>query len=151
MGHEQEWLNSCVDRQLIELNVKTLKGTSSSEYLLYSDELTRRNNGRLSNSILKRYEHVEEGGWWCSGIDVMTGSSDLWGCFKPDKPRFNHDKNRIIRYEHPPKTPTGIFALRVPLHLWRRIAERYNIEFRLEMVDKSQSCLLYTSPSPRDS
>ena len=139
MGHEQEWLNSCVDRQLIELNVKTLKGTSSSEYLLYSDELTRRNNGRLSNSILKRYEHVEEGGWWCSGIDVMTGSSDLWGCFKPDKPRFNHDKNRIIRYEHPPKTPTGIFALRVPLHLWRRIAERYNIEFRLEMVDKSQS------------
>ena len=64
MGHEQEWLNSCVDRQLIELNVKTLKGTSSSEYLLYSDELTRRNNGRLSNSILKRYEHVEEGGWW---------------------------------------------------------------------------------------
>lgn len=139
MGHEQEWLNSCVDRQLIELNVKTLKGTSPSEYLLYSDELTRRNDGRISNSILKRYEHVEKGGWWCSGIDIMTGTNDLWGCFKPDKPRFNYDENKIIRYEHPPKTPTGIFALRVPLHLWRRIAHRYNIEFKSEIVDKSQS------------
>ena len=72
MNHQQEWLNSCVDEQVIELNVTTLEGMSPCEHLLYSDELPRRNDGRLSNHILQRYQHTEFGGWWCSGIDVMS-------------------------------------------------------------------------------
>ncbi len=138
MNHQEEWLNSCVDEQLIELNVTTLEGISPSEHLLYSDELPRRNDGRLSNHILKRYEHTEQGGWWCSGVDVITGDEDLWGCFKPKEPRLSYDQRKLIKYEHPPQTPTGIFALRVPLHLWVSIAQQYQIEFTPDIVDPRQ-------------
>lgn len=138
MNYQEEWLNSCVDEQLIKLNVTTLEGMSPSEHLLYSDELPRRNDGRLSNHILKRYQHTEQGGWWCSGVDVITGDEDLWGCFKPNQPRLSYDQKKLIKYEHPPQTPTGIFALRVPLHLWTRIAQQYQIKFTPDIVDHRQ-------------
>lgn len=138
MNPHQEWLNSCVDEQLIKLNVTKLEGMSPSEHLLYSDELPRRNDGRLTHHILKRYEHTEQGGWWCSGVDVITGDEDLWGCFKPKQPRLSYDQKKLIKYEHPPQTPTGIFALRVPLHLWATIAQQYQIEFTPDMADETQ-------------
>ncbi|WP_446404728.1 plasmid replication protein, CyRepA1 family [Coleofasciculus sp. C1-SOL-03] len=127
MNYLQEWNNSCIDDQLTRLNVIPLRGTCPSNYLLYADTLPRRNDGRVSHRILKRYEHTEQGGWWCSGIDLLTGNDDLWGCFKPSSPRCNTQTGKPIKYEHPPLTPTGVFALRVPLHLWQGIANRYNM------------------------
>ena len=123
-----EWQESCVDEGLIHLNVLPLAGNSPSEYLLYSDTLPRRNDGRLSQTVLKRYEHTVDGGWWCSGIDLLTGENDLWGCFKPNHPRLSCERGKPIKYEHPPKTATGIFALRVPTHLWQRIAQRWQVD-----------------------
>lgn len=79
MNHQKEWGSSCVDDQLTRLNVTTLEGLNPLEYLLYADAIPRRNDGRVSHHILKRYEHTQHGGWWCSGIDVLTGSDDLWG------------------------------------------------------------------------
>jgi hypothetical protein len=127
VNYLQEWNNSCIDDQLTRLNVIPLRGTCPSNYLLYADTLPRRNDGRVSHRILKRYEHTEQGGWWCSGIDLLTGNDDLWGCFKPSSPRHNTQTGKPIKYEHPPLTPTGVFALRVPLHLWQGIANRYNM------------------------
>ncbi len=69
----------------------------------------------------------------------MTGDDDLWGCFKPKQPRLSYDQRKPIKYEHPPKTQTGIFALKVPLHLWKTIAQQYQVNFTSEMVDKTQS------------
>ncbi len=135
MNHRQEWQNSCVDEQLINLNVTALEGTSPSEYLLYSDALPRRNDGRVSHSILKRYQHTEQGGWWCSGVDLLTGDEDLWGCFKPNFPRMSYGERKLIKYEHPPKTATGIFALRVPLHLWQDLAQRYHCELTTKDIN----------------
>ncbi|MFP4121458.1 MAG: bifunctional DNA primase/helicase, partial [Coleofasciculus sp.] len=127
MNYLQEWNNSCIDDQLTRLNVIPLTGTCPSNYLFYADTLPRRNDGRVSHRILKRYEHTEQGGWWCSGIDVLTGNDDLWGCFKPSVPRRSTQTGKPIKYEHPPLAPTGVFALRVPLHLWQDIANRYNL------------------------
>jgi Domain of unknown function (DUF3854) len=124
MDHLLEWRESGVDDRLIDLNVLSLAGSSPSEYLLYSDRLPRRNDGRLRTDILRRYEHTEQGGWWCSGVDLLTGNSDLWGCFKPIAPRKSPEKGKSIKYEHPPQTPTGVFALRVPVPLWQKIADR---------------------------
>ena len=138
MNHLIEWEKSCVDDQLTRLNVTALEGVCPSEYLLYSDALPRRNDGRVSNHILKRYAHTEQGGWWCSGIDLLTGEDDLWGCFKPCQPRHSADQRKLIKYEHPPKTPTGIFALRVPLHIWQRIAARHDLKILPQDIDQNQ-------------
>jgi hypothetical protein len=127
MNHLVEWQKSCVDEQLTNLNVRELEGLTVSDYLLYSEELPRRNDGRVTKNILKRYEHTTLGGWWCSGVDLLTGDNDNWGCFKPNNPRPSLDGRKTIKYEHPPKTPTGIFALRVPEHIWERIAANLGI------------------------
>src|SRR5919199_1072055 len=134
----QEWGFSCVDDQLTRLNVIPLNGSCPSDYLLYADALQRRNDGRVSHHLLKRYEHTEQGGWWCSGIDLLTGEDDLWGCFKPSFPRHSADARKLIKYEHPPLAPTGLFALRVPLHLWQRIADRYEISILPQAIDPNQ-------------
>ena len=97
MNYLQEWQQSGVDEQLIRLNVTGLAGESPSEHLLYADTLPRRNDGRVSNAILDRYDHIEAGGWWCSGIDLLTGELDLWGCFKPDSTRTHPKKGKIIK------------------------------------------------------
>ncbi len=127
MNHLQEWQASCVDEQLTQLNVTALEGYGAPEHLFYSDDLPRRNDGRVTTEILKRYEHTEHGGWWCSGIDILTGENDMWGCFKPKQPRCSYNRNKLIKYEHPPKAPTGIFALRVPMHIWEKIAASHDV------------------------
>ncbi|WP_267384451.1 plasmid replication protein, CyRepA1 family [Cyanobacterium sp. uoEpiScrs1] len=141
MNHRQEWQNSGVDEQLINLNVTALEGTSPLDYLLYSKKLPRRNDGRVNNSILRRYEHTKQGGWWCSGVDLLTGSEDLWGCFKPNFPRMSYDERKLIKYEHPPKTSAGIFALRVPLRLWQQLAQRHHQDFTLDKINNQLSDL----------
>ncbi len=100
--HFQEWLDSAVDPDLIRLNVLSIDGTDPLEYLLIAlPPKERRNDGRLRTQWLKKYAHTELGGWWCSGIDLLTGDDSLWGCFKPDQPRRNK-KGKLIKYEHPP-------------------------------------------------
>jgi DNA primase len=141
VNHLTEWNASCVDEQLTQLNVTPLEGYRPLDYLLYSDSLPRRNDGRISDRILNRYQHLYEGGWWCSGIDILTGKDDLWGCFKPVQPRINSDRNKIIKYEHPPQTPTGIFALRVSQPIWERIAQRYHFTLLETDIQPDQSDL----------
>ena len=126
--HYQEWRSSAVDGEIIALNVQSLSGSTAYDYLLYSDKLSRRNDGRLSSGLLRSYEHIEAGGWWSSGVDLLgpTFDASLWGCFKPDTPRLHLDKQKRVKYEHPPKVATEIFALRVTWAIGSKIAKRNN-------------------------
>ncbi|HBB34462.1 MAG TPA: bifunctional DNA primase/helicase [Cyanobacteria bacterium UBA8803] len=138
MNHLQEWLHSCVDEDLVRLNVIPLKGQSPYQYLLYSEDISRRNDGRVSDRILKRYQHVEQGGWWCSGIDVLTGNDELWGCFKPTQPRLSPNRHKPIKYEHPPQAPSSLFALRLTQPIWQQIAARYQLDISPEDIQAEQ-------------
>ena len=87
--HWDEWVNgSGVAPEIVGLNVRSLSGTNPHEFLLYSDKLPRRNDGRLSTGYLRRCEHWEWGGWYGNGVDLLTGDESMWGCFKPDQPRI---------------------------------------------------------------
>jgi hypothetical protein len=125
--HWAEWLQSGVAPELIVNNIRSLAKTTPYEYVLYGlpDE-ERRNDGRLRDCWLKSYQHLEHGGWWCSGVEPLTGEPMLWGCFKPDRPRPKFEPRKKIKYEHPPKTPTRAFFLRVGDDLWSQVAKRYN-------------------------
>ncbi|AFZ15611.1 hypothetical protein Cri9333_4845 (plasmid) [Crinalium epipsammum PCC 9333] len=134
--HLEEWRNSAVAQDIIELNVRSLSGNEAYEAILYALPNTeRRNDGRLRDYWLRKYHHFDYGGWHCTGVDVITLKESQWGCFKPNKPRveeFNGfgdvPKVKTVKYEHPVKTPTEIFALKVPRHIWQAIAERYGLE-----------------------
>lgn len=124
--HWIEWLDSAVDPDIIRLNVRSMNSIRPIEYLCYSDRLPRTNTGRLATWVLRRYNHTERGGWWCDGLDPLDNWQPMmWGCFKPDSPVRN-EKGKLVKYEHPPKTCTRAFFLRVPLHVMQRVARRYN-------------------------
>lgn len=127
-NHWEEWLQSAVAPELIESNVESLDRTNPYNYLCYSDSLERTNTGRLVSHLLKQYAHTEQGGWWCSGTDPLNNWQPmLWGCFKPDRPRLNFETSKVIKYEHPAKTPTRAFFLDLTDRLWIEIAIRYGV------------------------
>lgn len=125
--HLEELQKSAIAPEIIRLNFKSLEEQAPYNYLLYSPELKRTNTGRVSLGTLNKYAHCEHGGWWISGIDVISLKDALWGQFKPDKPRIDESKGKYIKYEAPPKIPTEILALKIPLHIWEKIARRYDI------------------------
>ncbi|MCC5668487.1 DUF3854 domain-containing protein [Nostoc sp. CHAB 5784] len=127
--HLQEWLNSGVDEEIFHLNVRSLFFTLPYEYLLYSPKISRRNDGRLRDRDLKKYQHIELGGWWCSGVDPLNQYAlMMWGCFKPDHPRRDRQKvHKLIKYEHPYREETRAFFLLVPNRIWVKVSNRSGI------------------------
>ncbi|WP_431356849.1 plasmid replication protein, CyRepA1 family [Komarekiella delphini-convector] len=63
---------------------------------------------------------------------------------KPDSPRLEWDKEtqqhteKPIKYESPPKTPNRVTYLRVPLHIWKLVALRYDVPMP-ELITITQS------------
>ena len=142
-----EWVvGSGIDQKLTALNLISLSGNSPHEYLLYAlGRSERRNDGRLTNYWVKRYDHLYNGGWWCGSVDLTTDEDSQWGCFKPNTPYQDiekpkgFDKNspakkKYRKYEHPPKAKTELFNLKVPLHLWEAIAKRYEVKMPKNIV-----------------
>lgn len=123
--HYQELVRSSgIDSHLARLNFISLVKLACYEYLFISDRIPRTNTGQVSQWWLHRYTHCTLGGWWCSGLDPLNNWHEMeWGCYKPNQPRQTED-NKLIKYEHPPCTPTRIFCLRVTLDIWQQIADR---------------------------
>ena len=127
--------DSRIHPDLIKLNFFHLEGQAALNRLFISEKLPRINTGTVSYSILKRYRHIEAGGWWVSGVDVLNNyTDDLWGQFKPLKPRLSADKGKIIKYEAPPKHPTGIIALKVSQLLWHKVAKLNKVKLFLSSL-----------------
>lgn len=132
---QKEWVEgSGVDPELTTLNVVSISGQAPYERLLYNWDSSKVHPDATWREINRRFgDNWGHGGWWCSGVDVLTGEDSSWGCFKPNKPRtdkskgFDPNKPKLIKYEHPIKTSTEIFALRVPRHIWEKVSSRYNV------------------------
>ncbi|WP_292797855.1 plasmid replication protein, CyRepA1 family [Nostoc sp. NMS7] len=127
--HLTEWRGSGVDEEIFQLNARSLYGTTPYEYLLYSPKISRRNDGRLRDRDLKKYQHIELGGWWCNGVDPLNNYVlMMWGCFKPDFPRRDRQKiHKFIKYEHPYREETRVFFLLVPNRIWVKVSLRCGI------------------------
>ncbi len=124
--HVQEWRESAVHPDLIRLNLKSLDSEACADFLLYSENLPRRNDGRLNNSTLKSYSHREHGGWGVNAIDPETGTERLWGQFKPNQPKLD-EKGKPRKYESPPKEPTEAICLKVTHWLGLKVAKKAGI------------------------
>lgn len=135
--HRQEWLNSGVHPDIIHLNVHSIDGSmgEDSPIAFLTQNATKNKTpafGGLPKSLLKRYRHTDAGGWIFQGVDLLTGLDSDWGCFKPDTPYqyfdTNQQKLKTVKYEHPTKTPTEVFAPKIPDHLWWTIAEQHTVD-----------------------
>ncbi len=129
-NHWDEWTTgSAIDSELTALNLQSISGQIPYERLLYNWESCLVHLDAIWRRINRRFgDNWWDGGWWCGGSD-----DSQWGCFKPDRPRldkskgFDPNKPKYIKYEHPAQVSTEIFRLKMPRHLWQRIANRYNI------------------------
>jgi hypothetical protein len=154
--HLTEWNDSCVDLKLTTLNLISLIGFTTYEYLLYSlPPSCRRNDGRLRDKWLNRYGHVFSGGWWVSGLDPHNNWAKMeWGRLKPDSPRIDSE-GKTIRYESPPGGQSHVTYFDVPQHIWDKVAKRYRIKRYLSplgrrLQDKSlptNNCRAYSLTS----
>ena len=137
--HYREWIESAIDPAIIALNLESLEGDTALERLTENAIETIGAAQKTPHShqyatapvakILNRYSDMSSEGWWCSGIDVLSGEASQWGCFKPDRPRLSPEKlEKPIKYEHPAKTPTEIFALRVSYRIGLKIAEKQGLK-----------------------
>jgi len=144
---------SAIHPDIAALNFRSLQMGSIEqehqawEYLMYSHKLERTNTGQLTTGYLKRYAHIESGGWWCnSGANALSFSNKdtgnkpqekIWGCYKPNQPRNNPDKpGKVIKYEHPPKTDLGIFLLDVPEYIAQKIYQKAGVDPSQEDRDR---------------
>jgi hypothetical protein len=137
-SHFNEWIASAVDPEIIRLNVESLEGDEAIERLtenaieaIGKDQKTPHSYQYATAPvarILDRYSDMSNEGWWAGGVDILTGEPSQWGCFKPDRPRVSQDKGKPIKYEHPAKCPTEIFALRASYRIGLKIAEKQGLK-----------------------
>lgn len=137
-SHFQEWRSSAVDPSIVALNVESLSGDEAIERLTEIAIEAIGKDQKVPHSyqyvtapvakILDRYKDMSSEGWWASGLNILTGESSQWGCFKPDSPRLSQEKLKPIKYEHPAKCPTEIFALRVSYGIGLKIAKKHGLK-----------------------
>ena len=125
--HWQEWQQSAVAADLIRLNVSSIVGDDVYGFLYQHYNADRLNAGRLREKDLRRYARAAKGGWLCRGRELRSGDLAAWGCFKPDRPRTGKD-DKPVKYEHPYRMPTGVFALAVPWSVGLQIARQHDLE-----------------------
>ena len=130
--HLAEWVTgSAVDPELAAANLQTLAGADAIEALVgdrlaalgaHAQQYVTAQAARL----LRPLEPVAEaGGWWCSGLDPLADWAPMaWGCLKPDRPRWDLERDRPRKNEHPLGPPARSFWLRVPAAVAQGIADR---------------------------
>ncbi|MBA3920419.1 MAG: DUF3854 domain-containing protein [Nostocaceae cyanobacterium] len=122
-------VKSGIDPRVIAKNFFHLDGNQALERLLISDKIPRLNSGRVTSSFLKKYRHIEAGGWWCNGLDPHNNWMQMeWGRFKPNQPRIYFENGKVIKYESPPLIPNHVTYFDVPDFVWDWVAARYNIK-----------------------
>jgi hypothetical protein len=133
--HLAEWIaGSAVAPELAAANVQSIAGPEVLEALA-SDRLEQL-GGHSSQYVtaaaarlLRQLEPLATaGGWWCSGLDPLADWAPMaWGCFKPDQPRWDAERNRARKYEHPLGAAARLFWLRVPAAIAARVADRFGL------------------------
>jgi hypothetical protein len=127
---DADWASSGVDPDYARMIARTYSGIQALDRVLYSDKLKRTQSGGkiLSRSILKRYDNLYDGGWFCPTLDWSNGweTESLWGSFKPINPSTGWD-GKTRKYLHPEKEATEVFYLRVTPEIWQLVSLRYGV------------------------
>lgn len=134
-AHLNEWINeSAIGPSLAAANLQSITGSDVLQALA-GDRLEQLGGWSQQlatasvRSLLRPLEPVAEaGGWWCSGLDPLADWAPMtWGCFKADQPRWDTERNRARKYEHPIRVAARSFWLRVPAVVAKTVARRWGL------------------------
>jgi hypothetical protein len=123
-------IESGVDPKLVALNALPLGGADLFDFLYPNPK--RINSGRLNERYLKLwYKCSEAAGWFCNGRFRQTIGEPI----NVDK------KGRVQRYFNPEGGKAPITFLRVPLHIWEKVAERNgkSMPEHIELTDDGEA------------
>lgn len=135
--HFTDFESSRIDRDIIRLNFRSIDRSDAFHFLKPNLQPSdRRNDGRLREGLMRTYDRLEAGGWVCTGINPLTMNPSEWGCLKPNDPRWDEEKEKFIRYEHPHGVPTELFCLRVTYRIGLKIAKTQSLEFEIQYLDR---------------
>jgi Domain of unknown function (DUF3854) len=123
--HYKELELSAIAPDIARLNFVSIDQTEAFKFVIKNP--SRRNDGRLTDRYLRIYNKLGSGGWICTGIDPLTMTPSTWGCLKPNDPRWDEEKRKHIKYEHPHGIPTEIFCLGVIYKSGLNIAKRHGL------------------------
>lgn len=125
---------SGIHPDLIELNCHSMMGDVVYEYLI-DEKIEGLGAGQVWVADQQRerakIEHCWDGGFWIgAGVEAQnldTPTLSTWGSFKPDHPRYDADRGRFRKYEHPDGPSRQIFLPQVPDWFKEYICKKYNI------------------------
>ena len=133
--HLAEWVTgSAIATALAEANLQSLAGSDVLEALA-GDRLEHLGGhaqqyatGAVARLLRPLEPVAAAGGWWCSGLDPLADWAPMaWGCFKPNSPRWDTERNRARKYEHPLRVAARSFWLRVPAPVAEEVANRWGL------------------------
>ncbi|MBN8563227.1 MAG: DUF3854 domain-containing protein [Leptolyngbya sp. UWPOB_LEPTO1] len=129
--HEQEWLASGVDREIIRRNVRSLEDTECNPFTREAEyPIAELLNWRVTR--FGKQTRASMRGWWVSGVDPLNHWQRMdWGRFKPDAdtPVLDQKKGKPAKYLSPSlgKGSSRLVLLDVPPQIWQNISQRFNV------------------------
>jgi hypothetical protein len=140
--HLADWIEgSAIHPDLAAANLQSLAGREVLEALA-GDRLEQLGGWArqyATGAVASRLRPLEAvaaaGGWWCSGLDPLADWAPMpWGCFKPDAPRWDQERDRPRKYEHPQGPAARSFWLRVPAAVALEVAGRYSLQLPADVA-----------------
>ena len=141
--HLADWITgSACHPALAAANLQTLAGAPVLEALA-GDRLeqlggwARQYTTGAVARLLRPLEPVAAaGGWWCAGLDPAADWAPMaWGCFRPDVPRWDQERDRPRKYEHPITAPARSFWLKVPAVVALEVAGRHRLQLPADVAE----------------
>jgi Domain of unknown function (DUF3854) len=135
--HLADFESSLIDLDIIRLNFRSIDQTEAFHFLKPNLQPSdRRNDGRLRDGHLRAFSRLEASGWVCQGVDPLTMNLSQWGCLKPNDMRWDSEKRKRIKYEHPYGVPTELFCLRVTYRIGLKISKTQSLEAEIQYLDR---------------
>jgi hypothetical protein len=137
--HIQDWLNSAVDPGIIDLNVEALAGLDLFEAI--SPNPKRLNAGKLNAAEQRTFEKCVDYdgytplsfGWVCNGrVRILSGP-----LLSPDH------KGKVRKYLNPKGCAAPNTFLKVPLHIWEKVAARHGIAIPKNIATEKRNAMRF--------
>jgi len=121
----KEWRKSGIANALIKENLFFGFNDDYLSYYLDEENVKRTNDGRVSDTILRKHDFLINGFWYSKNFDILEKRLSDWHQIKPATPKTSWDNGKIIKYLAPPNKRCSLILPSVPDQIWEAVATKY--------------------------